>query len=124
NVVAEHLREGFDIAIVHQRSERPSPAEQTTVSKAEFVDRVVVDTGLSKDEAGKVVDSVLASIESALGAGEEANVADFGRFQLSKRGVRTSGDPRTGTSMRTTGSKLPRFIGPAERTTPRSDPKK
>ncbi|HEY6889561.1 MAG TPA: HU family DNA-binding protein, partial [Solirubrobacter sp.] len=48
------------------------------MTKNEFVDRVAADSGLSKKDAGAAVDSVIKSIEGALGAGEEVNFTGFG----------------------------------------------
>src|SRR6201991_1552 len=58
------------------------------MTKNEFVDRVAADTGLSKKDAGAAVDSVLRSIESALGSGEEVNFTGFGKVHVAERGAR------------------------------------
>ena len=64
------------------------------MTKNEFVDRVATDTGLSKKDAGAAVDSVLRSIESALGSGEEVNFTGFGKFATSERKERMGVNPR------------------------------
>ena len=58
------------------------------MTKNEFVDRVAADSGLSKKDAGAAVDSVIKSIEGALGAGEEVNFTGFGKFHVAERGAR------------------------------------
>jgi DNA-binding protein HU-beta len=79
------------------------------MTKNEFVDRVAADSGLSKKDAGAAVDSVIKSIESALGAGEEVNFTGFGKFHVADRGAREGRNPRTGESMTIAASRVPRF---------------
>ena len=79
------------------------------MTKNEFVDRVASDSGLSKKDAGAAVDSVIKSIESALGAGEEVNFTGFGKFHVAERGAREGRNPRTGESMQIAATKVPRF---------------
>jgi DNA-binding protein HU-beta len=79
------------------------------MTKNEFVDRVANDSGLSKKDAGAAVDSVIKSIESALGAGEEVNFTGFGKFHVAERGAREGRNPRTGETMQISATKVPRF---------------
>ena len=79
------------------------------MTKNEFVDRVAADSGLSKKDAGAAVDSVIKSIEGALGAGEEVNFTGFGKFHVAERGAREGRNPRTGESMTIAASRVPRF---------------
>ncbi len=79
------------------------------MTKNEFVDRVAADSGLSKKDAGAAVDSVIKSIEGALGAGEEVNFTGFGTFHVAERGAREGRNPRTGETMTIAASKVPRF---------------
>ncbi len=79
------------------------------MSKSEFVDKVAAESGLSKKDAGAAVDSVLRSIESALGEGQEVNFTGFGKFHVAERGAREGRNPRTGETMQIAASKVPRF---------------
>jgi DNA-binding protein HU-beta len=79
------------------------------MTKNEFVDRVAADSGLSKKDAGAAVDSVIKSIEAALGAGEDVNFTGFGKFHVAERGAREGRNPRTGETMTIAASKVPRF---------------
>ena len=79
------------------------------MTKNEFVDRVASDSGLSKKDAGSAVDSVIKSIEAALGAGEDVNFTGFGKFHVAERGAREGRNPRTGETMTIAASKVPRF---------------
>ena len=79
------------------------------MTKNEFVDRVAAESGLSKKDAGSAVDSVIRSIESALGNGEEVNFTGFGKFHVAERGAREGRNPRTGETMTIAASRVPRF---------------
>ena len=79
------------------------------MTKNEFVDRVASDSGLSKKDAGAAVDSVIKSIEAALGAGEDVNFTGFGKFHVAERGAREGRNPRTGETMTISASRVPRF---------------
>ena len=79
------------------------------MTKNEFVDKVAEQTGFSKKDAGAAVDSVIKSIESALGAGEEVNFTGFGKFHVAERGAREGRNPRTGETMTISASRVPRF---------------
>ena len=79
------------------------------MTKNEFVDRVAADSGLSKKDAGAAVDSVIKSIEAALGAGEEVNFTGFGKFHVAERGARTGRNPQTGATIQIAASRVPRF---------------
>ena len=79
------------------------------MTKSEFVDKVASASGLSKKDAGAAVDSVLRSIEGALGSGEEVNFTGFGKFHVADRGAREGRNPRTGESMTIAASRVPRF---------------
>jgi len=79
------------------------------MTKNEFVDRVAADTGLSKKDAGAAVDSVLRSIEGALGSGEDVNFTGFGKFHVAERGAREGRNPQTGERITIAARKSPSF---------------
>lgn len=79
------------------------------MTKAEFVDQVAAQSGLSKRDATQAVDAVLSSIERALKKGEEVTFTGFGKFHVAKRGAREGRNPRTGETMTIAASRVPRF---------------
>ena len=58
------------------------------MTKAELVDQVADRADLTKQEASRAVDAVLATVEDALRRGSEVSVAGFGKFHVSERGAR------------------------------------
>ena len=79
------------------------------MTKSELVDQVAARTDLSKQDAGRAVDAVVATIEDALRRGSEVSISGFGKFHVSERGPRSGVNPRTGERIEIAASKVPRF---------------
>ena len=79
------------------------------MTKSELVDQVADRAGLTKQDAGRAVDAVLATVEDALRRGSDVTVAGFGKFQVSQRAARLGVNPRTGERMHIAASRVPRF---------------
>jgi DNA-binding protein HU-beta len=79
------------------------------VTKSEFVDQVAAESGLSKGEATKAVESSLKVIEDTLKRGGEINITGFGKFSVAERGPRQGVNPRTGERITIAGGKVPKF---------------
>jgi len=79
------------------------------VTKSELVEQVADRAALTKHDAAKAVDAVLATVEDALRRGSEVTVAGFGKFHVSNRGARQGVNPRTGERIQIAASRVPRF---------------
>jgi DNA-binding protein HU-beta len=79
------------------------------VTKSELVDHVADRAELSKQEAARAVDAVLASVEDALKRGSEVTLAGFGKFHVGQRSARQGVNPRTGERIQIAASRVPRF---------------
>ena len=66
------------------------------MTKAELVDQVADRADLTKQDAARAVDAVLATVEDALRRGSEVAVSGFGKFHVSERGARHGGQPAHG----------------------------
>ena len=97
----------MDLNSVPDAFDRSSSAKAMT--KAEFVDRVAQQSGLSKQSARAAVDAIIESIEETLRAGDEITFTGFGKFHVAERGAREVRNPRTGKAMRIAPSRVPRF---------------
>jgi DNA-binding protein HU-beta len=64
---------------------------------------------MSKQDAGRAVDAVVATVEDALRRGSEVTISGFGKFHVSERGPRSGVNPRTGERIQIGASKVPRF---------------
>ena len=72
------------------------------MTKSELVDQVADRAELTKQDAGRAVDAVLATVEDALRRGSEVTVSGFGKFHVSDRGAR-----RASTRARASASRSP-----------------
>ena len=79
------------------------------MTKSELVEQVADRAALTKHDAAKAVDAVLATVEDALRRGSEVTVAGFGKFHVSDRGARQGVNPRTGERIQIAASRGPRF---------------
>lgn len=79
------------------------------VNKNDLVASVASDTGLSKADAAKAVDSVFETISEALSNGSDVRLVGFGTFSVVERGAYEGHNPRTRESIRIPASRQPRF---------------
>ena len=79
------------------------------MTKSEFVDQVASESGLSKGDATKAVETALQVIEDTLKRGGEINITGFGKFSVADRGARQGVNPQTGERIEIAASKVPRF---------------
>ena len=79
------------------------------MTKSEFVDQVASQSGLSKGDATKAVDTVIDVIEATLARGGEINFTGFGKFSVADRGARQGVNPQTGERIQIAASRVPRF---------------
>jgi integration host factor subunit beta len=79
------------------------------MTKADLVEHVAEEAGLSKSEAEAVVNTVLDSIVQALGGGDKVELRGFGSFRLRTRRARQGRNPKTGTTVQVPGKAVPYF---------------
>jgi DNA-binding protein HU-beta len=83
------------------------------MNKSQLIDAVADDSGLSKADAGRAVDSVLATVSKSLKKGDEVSITGFGKFSVVKRAARQGVNPRTGERVKIKASKAPKFTAGA-----------
>ena len=81
----------------------------TQMNKAEFVDAIADGAELTKADAGRALDAMVAAITKALKKGDTVTLVGFGTFSVRKRGARTGRNPRTGETIKIKASKNPAF---------------
>lgn len=79
------------------------------MTKAELIDKVAEDTKVSKAESGRLIESVLENMTSALTNGDSVTLVGFGTFSVSSRAARKGRNPQTGAEIQIAASKVPRF---------------
>lgn len=79
------------------------------MNKAELVARVARDTGITKRDVLRVLDTVLDHVTRSLRKAEKVTLVDFGTFQVTRRRARQGHNPHTGVPIRIAGRRWPRF---------------
>ena len=79
------------------------------MNKAELIDAVAEAAGLSKADAGNAAEALFNTIISALGKGDQVNVAGFGTFLVRARAARSGRNPQTGETIQIQASNAPAF---------------
>jgi DNA-binding protein HU-beta len=79
------------------------------MNKAEFIESVADAAELSKADAGRAVDAMIAAITKTLKKGDSVTLVGFGTFDVRKRGARTGRNPRTGEEIKIKASLNPAF---------------
>ena len=67
-----------------------------TVTKAALSEAVFREVGLSRDESGKLVASVLDQISASLSRGSNVKISSFGSFAVREKSLRMGRNPKTG----------------------------
>jgi len=65
------------------------------MNKAELVEEVAGKVGLTKKDAGNVVDAVTSAITDSLERNERVTLVGFGMFEVRRRKARTGVNPQT-----------------------------
>ncbi len=79
------------------------------MNKSQLIDAITNDTGLTKIQSGKAVESILANIAGSLKKGEEVSLTGFGAFKVSERAARAGRNPKTGEAIEIAARKSPSF---------------
>lgn len=77
--------------------------------KAEIVDAISNDAGLSKKDATAALDAIVNSIKGSLKKGERVAIPDLGIFSVSDRKARTGINPQTKAKIKIAASKATKF---------------
>jgi len=79
------------------------------MTKAELVELIAQETGVSKKDTGVVVNLIMENIGKALVAGDKVEVRGFGSFKVKSRNARQARNPRTGESVAVPAKRVPYF---------------
>ncbi len=79
------------------------------MNKTDLIERVAGECGLSKLNAGRVVNSVLSIISEALASDDRVKLVGFGTFSVTQRPPRNVRVPQTGAMMQLPARKAIRF---------------
>ncbi|WP_347985775.1 HU family DNA-binding protein [Methylomonas sp. AM2-LC] len=79
------------------------------MNKSELINKIAVNSGLTKADSGKALDALIQTIESTLKSGDSIALVGFGSFEVKERAERTGRNPQTGESITIAAAKVPSF---------------
>jgi DNA-binding protein HU-beta len=84
------------------------------MNKAELIEAMASDAGLSKADAKKALDAFITTTTHALKKGDRVALVGFGSFSISERAARKGRNPQTGKEIDISAKKVVRFKAGAE----------
>ena len=85
-------------------------------NKAELINAIAAEAGLSKVDAKKALDAVVKSVSDALVAGDKVSLVGFGTFSVAERAARPGINPATKQAITIEAKKVAKFKAGAELT--------
>jgi len=79
------------------------------MNKAELVEEVANQTGLTKRTSREAVDAVISAITDCLARQEKVTLVGFGTLQVVERKARMGRNPQTGETVQILAKKAPKF---------------
>ncbi len=84
------------------------------MNKAQLIDAIAGDSGLTKADAKKALDSFINVTSEALKGGDRISLIGFGSFSVSERSARTGRNPQTGKEIQIDAKKVVKFKAGSE----------
>ena len=79
------------------------------MNKAELVEEVANQRGLTKKMSREAIDAMTSVITDALARGEKVSLVGFGTFQVMERKARRGRNPQTGQTLQIAAKKVAKF---------------
>ncbi len=79
------------------------------MNKAELIDAIAKDAGLTKADAKRALESFVGTTTKALKKGDRVALVGFGSFSVSKRAARKGRNPQTGSEIKIAAKKVVKF---------------
>jgi len=80
------------------------------MNKADLVEEVVNQTGLTKKASREAVDAIISAITDSLTREERVTLVGFGTFQVRERKARKGVNPQTRKAINIPAKKVPKFL--------------
>lgn len=79
------------------------------MNKAELINAMAAESGLSKTDSKKALEAFIASVAKAMKAGDKVSLVGFGTFNVVEREERTGINPSTKQPIRIPAKKVVKF---------------
>jgi DNA-binding protein HU-beta len=84
------------------------------VTRRDIVAKIAVDAKITRAQASRALDAMLAGIQSSLVRGDRVTLSGFGSFGVAQRKARRVRNPRDGGEMQVQAKRVPRFAPGSE----------
>lgn len=84
------------------------------MNKADLINAIAVEAGLSKVDAKKALDATVKAVSDALVAGDKVSLIGFGTFSVAERTARQGINPKTKQTIKIAAKKVAKFKAGAE----------
>lgn len=84
------------------------------MNKAELIDAMAADAGISKAQAKAALDSFTDNVAKALANNDRVSLVGFGSFSVSERAARDGRNPQTGEVIKIAAKKVAKFKAGAD----------
>jgi len=79
------------------------------MNKSDLINAIAQHANLTKADAGRGLEGIIKSIETALKAGDSVALVGFGSFEVKERAERKGRNPQTGEEITIAAARLPGF---------------
>jgi DNA-binding protein HU-beta len=79
------------------------------MNKTELINKIALNSSLSKKDSEKALTATLDAITEALSDGEKVQIVGFGIFDVKARAARIGRNPKTKEAIQIPPSKIPQF---------------
>jgi len=79
------------------------------VNKRDMVGKIAIGANITRAQASRALEALLAGIQSSLASGDRVTLSGFGSFGVAHRKARRVRNPRSGGEMRVEAKRVPRF---------------
>lgn len=79
------------------------------MNRTELLEIIAAKTEVSKASAGRMLDTLIDTIQTTVKKGDTVALVGFGTFKSAKRAARSGKNPRTGEKLKIAATTLPRF---------------
>ena len=84
------------------------------MNRTELIEAVAKKSDLSKAAVGRVLEEIIAAVQTAVKKGDSVQLVGFGTFKSVKRAARTGKNPSTGAAVKIPAASVPKFVAGAK----------
>ena len=79
------------------------------MNRSELIEILATNADISKAAAGRVLETLIGTIQSTVKKGDSVSLVGFGTFKSVKRSARVGKNPKTGEAIKIAAATVPKF---------------